>query len=990
MAVRFSPSNYLSLTANVGNVISTVSFGGWFKRKVDTGNWATMAYWSNNGSGAEYFIETDSGGDTANYYDLVGGDETNGTGPTMTVDVWFFFMATRSNSGLTFYWGTEAGGTLNTATASHSHTPSTSTDKRWFIGNDVYSDFFNGEGAYVGFWNKTFDATEVDAQYRSTTPVNTADLVAFYALAAAASAGTDSSGNGLNMSVTGTLSDGGSNPVPPVAVTVTQSAYRFRDDDGSESTATWRQSENTVDTAAPEDAFRLRLQVDADGDPASQDLQLEYSVQGSGVWQKAVTAQPPATAPTFQALGTEVSGIGNVTPTWPTHEVDDIALLFIESCGGEAASLGTASGFVAVTNSPSSTGTTTNGTRLSVYWCRATSTSMAAPVVTDPGNHAYARIITFRGCIKTGDPWDVTAASQKASASTSSTLPAVTTTIDQCLIVLAAARDNDSASAAWSAQSNGNLSSLTERSDSGTTQGNGGGIAVVTGVMATAGSTGTTSATVTSSINAYLTIALKPEPPPTELFLLSASANIAGSAATATTAQLTAPSGKSGDFTAGAISDDTNPISVDIAADFYTEVEFSLVSIAAIPEDDYDFRLTAAGVALDAYSQTPTITIAASGDQNAGVNTSAVTIAAYNLTASPGAVNAPVGTTDVAIAAYAVIAHQTVGVGVAAVTVNAYDPTASPGGVNAAVNVSAVTITAYDPTASPGGINAAVDTTNVSISAYDTATSVGAVTASVDSTDIGVAAFDVATTVGGVNTAVDSAGVSITANNPTAAPGAISADVDVTGVSITAYDTDSVLGGSVASVDTAAVTVAAYDSSATPGGVNVGVNVSAVTIAGYDATSQAGAVNAAVGFAAVEIAAYDLSALLGGTTASVNAAAVTISAYDVTAQPGGINAAVDVAAVVTAAYNVGASPGGVSIGVGYAVVLIAAYDAADAGISQTVSIDRAMVLVTVYPADLPRASDEDTYTVPAEQRFYIVPAENRYYAVPAEDRYFAA
>ncbi len=59
----------------------------------------------------------------------------------------------------------------------------------------------------------------------------------------------------------------------------------------------------------------------------------------------------------------------------------DIAFLVIETCGGEPASLTTPNGFVQVANSPQATGSGTNGTQLTVYWCRATSNSMAAPVV---------------------------------------------------------------------------------------------------------------------------------------------------------------------------------------------------------------------------------------------------------------------------------------------------------------------------------------------------------------------------------------------------------------------------------------------------------------------------------------------------------------------------------------------------------------------------------------------------------------------------------
>jgi len=220
--------------------------------------------------------------------------------------------------------------------------------------------------------------------------------------------------------------------------------------------------------------------------------------------------------PIYQATGTPAEDAVNDTMnvSWPTHQVNDIALLFVESTGGQVPTLSTPAGFVEVTNSPQATGTTTNGTRLAVYWNRATSNAMGTVTVDLVGNHMYAVIVTFRGCIQTGNPWDVTAGSVKAAADTTTTFDSVTTTVNDCLIVLAAARDNDSAAAAWSAWTNSALGNLTdtEHQDAGTALGNGGGIGVNSGGKGLAGVTGATTATVTSSINAQMTIALKGEP----------------------------------------------------------------------------------------------------------------------------------------------------------------------------------------------------------------------------------------------------------------------------------------------------------------------------------------------------------------------------------------------------------------------------------------------------------------------------------------------
>src|SRR3982751_2712704 len=215
-------------------------------------------------------------------------------------------------------------------------------------------------------------------------------------------------------------------------------------------------------------------------------------------------------APFFVAAGTGAESITTISPASPTHITNDIGLLFVESAGGEAVTLSTPAGFVEIANSPQATGAATAGTRLTVFWCRATSGAMTAPVVADPGDHVYGVILTFRGCPTTGNPWHVTAGSVKASASTTTTFPSVTTTLNNCLLVLAAARDTDSATAAWSAPVNAAIMNIQERFDLGTALGNGGGLVIYTAAYATPGSTGTTAATVASSINAQLTIAFAP------------------------------------------------------------------------------------------------------------------------------------------------------------------------------------------------------------------------------------------------------------------------------------------------------------------------------------------------------------------------------------------------------------------------------------------------------------------------------------------------
>lgn len=77
-----------------------------------------------------------------------------------------------------------------------------------------------------------------------------------------------------------------------------------------------------------------------------------------------------------------------------------------------------------------------------------------------------------------------------------------------------------------------------------------------------------------------------------------------------TTARLTAPSPKTtGDFQAGRIVDDENPSdSINLTTGKYTEVAYS-IKFSSGASGDYEFRLTDAGTPIDAYTQTPVVTV---------------------------------------------------------------------------------------------------------------------------------------------------------------------------------------------------------------------------------------------------------------------------------------------------------------------------------------------------------------------------------------------
>jgi len=58
--------------------------------------------------------------------------------------------------------------------------------------------------------------------------------------------------------------------------TLEQEGFRFRNDDGSETTATWRQAQDADDSVSPSTVVRLRVLVNGTNDPAAENFRIEY------------------------------------------------------------------------------------------------------------------------------------------------------------------------------------------------------------------------------------------------------------------------------------------------------------------------------------------------------------------------------------------------------------------------------------------------------------------------------------------------------------------------------------------------------------------------------------------------------------------------------------------------------------------------------------------------------------------------------------------
>lgn len=218
--------------------------------------------------------------------------------------------------------------------------------------------------------------------------------------------------------------------------------------------------------------------------------------------------------PTFVNVGTSQSAATAITPGMPASVLaNDILLLFIETADQAITVSGGTETWTEVTGSPVSVA---GLTRLTVFWARASQDAPTSPTTSDSGDHQTGRIMAVRGCVTSGNPWDVTSTGTEAVSDTSGSITGLTTTVQDCLVVAAMAVDAPTANGTtnFSAWANTDLANVTERIDNTSNQGNGGGIGAATGDRAVPGTVGATTVTLANAAQkAFMTIALKPAEP---------------------------------------------------------------------------------------------------------------------------------------------------------------------------------------------------------------------------------------------------------------------------------------------------------------------------------------------------------------------------------------------------------------------------------------------------------------------------------------------
>jgi hypothetical protein len=215
----------------------------------------------------------------------------------------------------------------------------------------------------------------------------------------------------------------------------------------------------------------------------------------------------------YQAVGGQQAGAAALTVSWPTHQTNDIGILVVET-DGAGTNMGTPANWDLI-QGPITDVASTAGSKLYAFWRRATSNAEATVSVPDSGDHQIARIYTFRGALEGSSPIDVSTSSTKTTASTTVTIPAVVTTVDNALVVWIVSRPNDTTSTThFPVATFAGLTGVAEAAEAGSNSGNGGGFTVQYGTEATAGSTGTgtISSLAVSTTNSIIVFALKEKP----------------------------------------------------------------------------------------------------------------------------------------------------------------------------------------------------------------------------------------------------------------------------------------------------------------------------------------------------------------------------------------------------------------------------------------------------------------------------------------------
>ncbi len=273
-----------------------LTIGGFFSVKTDRNAFSTVLQvgapvtYTNK----HFVIQTGTDGTTLNYYeDSVGG---SGTFVDLTVGRTYGLMIRNTGTSLEMYLLDTVTGTVTTLSKTLPAGYDGTAMIGFRLGDDHYSEQFNGN--YFGWklWSADIGDAAALNELRKIAPARLTSIAGWWPMVGdtKSRALTDYSGNGLALVESGsafTVEDGGPIPwgaqpiiVPGVAVTQEQEGFRFYNDDGSESAATALAAQDTNSSLAPDTPKRLRMLINAAGDPPSSAYKLQFRKVGDPSW----------------------------------------------------------------------------------------------------------------------------------------------------------------------------------------------------------------------------------------------------------------------------------------------------------------------------------------------------------------------------------------------------------------------------------------------------------------------------------------------------------------------------------------------------------------------------------------------------------------------------------------------------------------------------------------------------------------------------------
>lgn len=400
----------------------------------------------------------------------------------------------------------------------------------------------------------------------------------------------------------------------PARTTVDQEGYRFRKDDGSESSATWWASQDTNLTGGNDTNLRLRLTVNTEGESAPEAYRLEYKKSDESLWLEVGDG---AGTPSFGSLGGVGSGSTSMTVNWTSgFSRGDLLVMVIVSKYTQVPD--TPSGWTLVSGAQRSTSGLGSGSNdagdvsatIFVRVADGTENGSGVSVSTPSANASAGRM--FYMTATPGKVWDFEATNGVLLTGTTSwSVPmdsAINIQTGDVVLVAAGQNSDTGALSSPSISATGITSQTAEvRGTASTTTGTDARVSVTSHVITGGSSSSAPTFIATGSSStpeaALVMLRVRQKDAPIQL---ATSPNISTQGA-ATTAQLSAPSGKTtADFTPGRL-ESANPLTeMTVAEDEYTELEWCIrATDEASPEEVYQFRITVDGMPLKSYTVTP-------------------------------------------------------------------------------------------------------------------------------------------------------------------------------------------------------------------------------------------------------------------------------------------------------------------------------------------------------------------------------------------------